>query len=585
MKELRRYIRNALLMEGIAGHGNKLLLLKIIDEIEAGNYEFLGDAQPHRGTGLGQTIAFRLTRPGLENVWTSATPELRDFLEKKFTTQDFFVRNLARMKWMIVNSYDRGNVLGQASNSMGDEGGWRNKNTGEELFPGDDLHGDEAKEKIRNIQYKGANWRKRNGWVKAFRRSAAPLNRDTVMRYNGGYISVKEANAGKFNALKQNGADGRILANWFRNRLQGPDTTWEHEFQHWIQYLSYFSTRDDRSETYSSSSQGRNAHPGTRGPVSDFVLNMFNAMFNVQVKVDEARIEAGKTIVPIVPGSLTRSEISNHTLKSREAFTHWWMTSILRKELAKSTPDEAKLNLVWSAVAEHVPSTTREEFLTDEKYISEMRNLGFRSTNGIAYKFAFEFYDEKGKIVKSAKKWVEKAVALGFWRVTSRGRQRYARMNQARYTSKWDNRSGLNTEWEDSIMEWDAELAAKAAKLVREVTQPNTHQLQARQLLVKLFVSDTEEAKVHVSSILKKEMKRFEGRSKIVREQYKSFNNTVKKITDYLQECADRVDSEAYITPRQWSSIGDDYIDQFNTLKALGWIEAFQNEINQTNYT
>ena len=70
-----------------------------------------------------------------------------------------------------------------------------------------------------------------------------------------------------------------------------------------------------------------------------------------------------------------------------------------------------------------------------------------------------------------------------------------------------------------------------------------------------------------------------------MREQYNSFNNTVRKIADYLQECADRVDSEAYITPSEWSSISDDYIDQYNVLKNSRWIEAFQNEINQTNYT
>lgn len=572
-------------MEGVAGHGNKLLLLRIINEIEAGNYEFLGDAQPNRNTGLGQTVAFRMMRNGLENIWDTATPELRDFLEKKFTTQDFFVRNLTRMKWMIVSSYDKGNVLGQASDSMGSEEGWRNKNTGEELFPGDDLYGDEAKEKIKNIQYKGHNWRKRNGWVKAFRRSVAPLNRQSVWAYNGGYISVREESSRKFNALKQNGGDGRVLASWFRDRLRGSGTTWEHEFQHWIQFLSYFSSRDDRSKTFSSSSHGKDAHPGTRGPVSNLVLNLFNAMFDVQVKVEEARIEAGKTIVPIVPGSLTQGEVSNRQLQSREAFTHWWMNGILEKELAKSTPDEAKLNLVWSAVAEHVPSSTKEEFFTDEKYRPQIRDLGFKSGTSIAYKFAFEFYDEKGKIVKYPKKWIEKAVSMGFWRVTSTGRQRYARMTQARYTSRFNNRSGMNSTWEDSIMEWDAELAAKAAKLVREVTQPSTHPLQARQLVVKLFVSDTEGAIVHVSSILKKEMKRFESRSKIVREQYNSFNNTVRKIADYLQECADRVDSEAYITPSEWSSISDDYIDQYNVLKNSRWIEAFQNEINQTNYT
>ena len=80
-------------------------------------------------------------------------------------------------------------------------------------------------------------------------------------------------------------------------------------------------------------------------------------------------------------------------------------------------------------------------------------------------------------------------------------------------------------------------------------------------------------------------MARFNDRGKIVREQADSFNMTVRKITDYLQECADRVDSESYITPEQWSTIASsDSIDQYNALKSAGWIAAFENEINQTNY-
>lgn len=582
MKEIRRYIRAVLLKEGLAGHGNKLLLLRIIDEIEIGNYEFLGDVS--RGTQWKNAIAFRLTRPGLHNIWTNASPELTAFLEKKFSSKDFFIRNLTRVKWVVVDSYPNPKTLGQASISIGDDEGWRNKETGEEVYRSDNKFDDVADERYNRISRAGKTWRKENKWVRVYRRSAGPLDRYSQNRYQTGYISLKEENRQKFNLLRTDGGDPSVLAGWFRDKLSSDrHMTWEHEFQHWVQYLNYFTSRDDRTSSGDSYTHGRNLHPGTRGPVSNLVLNLFNAMFDVQVKVNEARNEGGKTIVPIVPGTFTAAESSKWDLKNRSSWILWWMRKIIDREIAKASPDASKLDLVWSAVAEHVDAKTREEFFSDQKYISELREISHRGN--ISYQFGFEFYDEKGKVIKSSKKWQEKAVAMGFWRITSSGRQRNARMKQSDYRSKFDNRSGLNTKWEDSIMEWDAELAANAARLAREVTKPSKSPLQARSLLVKLFISDTEGAETHVNSMMRLYMARFNDRGKIVREQADSFNMTVRKITDYLQECADRVDSESYITPEQWSTIASsDSIDQYNALKSAGWIAAFENEINQTNY-
>ena len=587
---LRNYIRKALLQEGLAGFGNTLFLKEIIKQVEAGNITIqrVRDNRGDTDAIFERAVVFSFPVDAIQSIYEGASPELQDWIIKKFDNLEFFTRNFSRLKWAITSGYPNyPRALGLAGDASQRATILINKKTGEE------------------VPYLSTEW---NAYMK---RTKGGDKKDpdyelhqhfglpTDNAYRGseyqesGYISVKTIGDQSVDSLMRHSRSEwpKMIAKYMKQAMNKPGkATWTHELQHWVQNLSYYSSRKNK----------RNSRNSTR-----IIEKPYGALGRTGIYLIGAKLDAKISNVRTEP-PYTYADISGLTNEDIKVLKAKSVKSLINPRRDQLWPQKV-IDHLWSRFENAgtkqktkpiANAPTKQRYFTQWKTACVVKLFGKNwSTTGLEIKGI----TTEGKLVTVSSKWVSKIVSLRLNRTSSRqtpgvplaGKDAIPRYEQKPYRSINFNRTTYNNRfsldpnrmhsaWEHRIEELDAE---KAANLKRVVDSLFTRSAAAYPHVIwsSLLKQDTQTAYEWLLELYKDEFQRFRDKRahKMLRAEQKSIDKIAKKFTDYLQECVDRVDSVSYISPEEYRELESRSIKLFDKLRERGWLTAVKNEIYQ----
>lgn len=583
MQSLRKYIRSTLLQEGLAGFGNTLFLRKIVDQVEAGNI-ILQDDRSNKT--FSDAVAFSFPRYALLDLYHSASPELQEWILKKFDNLEFFSRNFSRLKWVITSDYvNRPKALGMASDNSRTENILINNETGT---------------RVANFSPEFIKWSKRTKGGEEedpnysyTQQSGIPFGNESTrawsVEHETGYISIKVLDTQSFMKLKATFGRARekMIAEFMRQQMGNVRSTWTHELQHWVQGLSYYHSKHEKRGVHT---RHRSASPPV-GPVGR------TAIYLIGSKLD-ASVSNVKTEPPFTYADITRLSARDIQIlkKSRK------VNSLMNPRKDELWPQEV-IDHLWSRFGDAGTKQKTKplaESSVKQKYFSQWKKSCIGKLFGGDWKNAslvIKGITGEGDIVPVTTKWSQKIVKLRLNRVgtdpavgkslgTPVGynikKKRSTKFKREDYANQFSlDPDPWNSIWEHRIEELDAEKAANLKKVVGDITWP--HYRENMEILINLFEQNTNAAYKRVKELYESKFDRFrrKGAQKMLAAEQKSMDKIAKKITDYLQECADRVDSESFVSLEQYQAAKGDWRATKTLFEKSGWTKAFRQEVNQ----
>ena len=604
VKLLREYIQESILIEGLAGFGNRIFMNKIVKAIENNEYSAI-KYQDSRHNQWRDGFGFIINKSVFEKMWNDQNPEFHKFLVDKFSTEEFFVRNLSRLKWFVVLQYNNTRAVGMASNAVGWDGGYRNTKTGEELYDGDESPDVEAIHTFQAISRMSKKEKSKAGWIEVNRQGLSkPTEKSILPGVGQGYISCKVFNAQTYRELKTahvNKTGGKSLSIWMKSVMDNVSSenlgTWVHELQHWIQYLSYATSTVDKKQSVTDEKYANAPGHKNHTPVGPHSLKVISYVLkNLGTKFETNNIKTinGKNIVPIKKGSLTAKGLK---VMLRDLWCYGEAITEALQALAniKEDPSSDSKDLFASIYRVHQPNIA--SFSEPVPWNSkDSAFLNLRLFSILAYKhmsfthkwrpIVYGLLDENHKQLKLKPSSLKKACYIEISHFSKgteaslRGQSRRARMPISRYQKYNDQKTVGKGGWEDSILELDAERAAALSKIWAKMLASSSRDFS--RMVIMCFNSDYENLYNSMKARVRIELMRFLSRKDMMDREMSSIENIAVKFADYLIECAERVEAENYITEEQWGELlNSNVFDRIKLLKSSGWLDAWTKEVDQ----
>lgn len=583
MRELRNYIRSMLIQEGLAGFGNTLFLGKIIEQVEAGNIIIRGEKTDET---FERAVVFSFPRHAIENIYDSATPELQEWILKKFDNLEFFVRNFSRLKWAITSGYPNyPNALGLASDNSRRENVLINNKTG--------LKVPEKSDEFR-------------AWIKATKygkkdhpdytyHSYFGLPADNVQNrswtHERGYISIKTVSGQSVGLLMKwpESEQPKMIAKYMReamNTTGSGSSTWTHELQHWIQNLSYYTTRNNKR----NSGDKNPLMEKPKGPVGRTAMYLIGT--KLDAKISNVRSEPPYTYADVT--GLSANDVQ--VLKSRR------VKSLINPRKDELWPQEV-IDHLWKRFGSAGTKQKTKPLANSserQKYFSKWKTSCVGKLFGGEWQTAgleIKGVTSEEKLVPVTSKWISKIVSLRLNRTAKEpspaeplsGHKKRAseirsvKFNRYDYADRFSQDPSHGNKWEHRIEELDAEKAANLKKTIDDLLAGNGS--YPHMIWVALLQQDTEGAYELFRQKYEDKFSRFRYQKahKMLSAEQKSMDGIARKATDYLQECVDRVDSESYISQEEYKKYENNSSSLFNLMKRNGWLGAIKKEVYQ-NY-
>lgn len=587
MKELRNYIRSMLIQEGLAGFGNSLFLRRIIDQVKAGNIRIL---IPRRNTHtFTRAVVFSFPRHAIENIYRSASPELQDWILKKFDNLEFFVRNFSRLKWAITDGYPQfSDALGLAGDNSRPEGVLINNKTGLEVpRTSEEFSNWRVSTKGGKTEHPDYTYQERFGLPADNAQSGA-------WDIERGFISVKTIKGQSIDLLMKQPESNwhKMIAKYMEDamNLSGKNSSvWTHELQHWVQNLSYYTSRNNKRNSRDKNHLMEKPY----GPVGRTAIYLIAA--KIDAKISNVRTEPPYTYADITGLSTKDIEV----LKSRT------VKSLINPRKDELWPQEV-IDHLWNRFGNAGTKQKTKPLANSaekQKYFSRWKTACVGKLFGGDWQTAgleIKGITAKDKLVPITPKWISKIVALRLNRTAKapaprenlsdyvppsweQRKVRSAKFDRTVYNNRFSENPRFDNEWEHRIEELDAEKAANIKKTIDILLSGNGS--YPHMVWVALLQQDTDEAYDLIRQLYEDRFKRFRDMKayKMLSAEQKSMDNIARKITDYLQECVDRVDSQSYISQKQYKELKNQSHLIFRILQRNGWLSAVKKEVNQ-NY-